>query len=216
MLQRQACPGHDIFPDLIHPTSHQPSRRIVPHKMLCPLFASTNAFSASCKHAKITALLKAQRRHQRRHRIRPEHNDRDDGDVPAERHPEIRQRTESKKRSRAWTLRQAGTEEGRYAGRNSSTHIMTVPPTRRAGDSQVGEGAARELVVVEACLNCWIDARWTLVRARADRMGDRARGDIVAGELGSCGGVLCSRTGGRSGRGESGVSQPRVSLLETD
>lgn len=57
---------------------------------------------------------------------------------------------------------------------------MTVPLTRRAGDSQVGEGAPFDRAAVEACLNCWIDVRWTLVRARADNMGDRVRGGISA------------------------------------
>jgi hypothetical protein len=44
----------------------------------------------------------------------------------------------------------------------------------------VGEAAVRDRAVVEACLNCWTDARWILVRARADKIGDRARGDIFA------------------------------------
>lgn len=59
-------------------------------------------------------------------------------------------------------------------------YIITVPPTRRAGDSQVGEGAPRDRAAVEAYLNCWIDVRWNLVRARADKMGDRAIGDMSA------------------------------------
>jgi hypothetical protein len=57
---------------------------------------------------------------------------------------------------------------------------MTVPPTRRAGDSQVGEAAVRERAEVVARLNCWIDVRWILLRASADKIGDRARGDIFA------------------------------------
>jgi hypothetical protein len=63
--------------------------------------------------------------------------------------------------------------------RMNGAHIITVPATRRLGDSHVGEVTVRDFAAVEACLNCWMDARCNLVRARAERMAD-LRGAIFA------------------------------------
>lgn len=61
-----------------------------------------------------------------------------------------------------------------------------MPVIRRAGDSQVGDGGPRDRAAVEACLNCWMDVRWNLVRASADIIGD-LRGAIIV----VWSGVLC-------------------------
>ncbi len=54
----------------------------------------------------------------------------------------------------------------------SGTHIMTVPATRRVGDSQLCAAAVRDFAAVEACLKFWRDVRWKLLRASEERMGD--------------------------------------------
>jgi hypothetical protein len=65
------------------------------------------------------------------------------------------------------------------------TYIITVPATRRPGPSQVGDEAVRaRAVVVEACLNRWTEVRCSLVRASAERSGERATGAILGREEG--------------------------------